>query len=138
MRLPGEGPTATGRRYGLRGDRGQTAIEFAGTLPLILITLALMWQAAVVGYTFMLAGNAADKGVGAAASTDGDRQAACARAGREDLPGAWDASFRCRQEGDLVKATVDLKVPLLFPGAFSLPMTLTGEAAAAVERPGSW
>ncbi|MFH9617591.1 TadE family protein [Streptomyces pratensis] len=137
MRPPGKDPTATGRRQGLRGDRGQTAIEFTGTLPLILITLALMWQAAVIGYTFMLAGNAADKGVTAAASTDGDRQSACVRAGSEDLPGAWDASFSCRQEGDLVRATVDLEVPLLLPGAFNLPMTLTGEAAAAVERPGA-
>ncbi|WP_432104933.1 pilus assembly protein [Streptomyces sp. bgisy091] len=122
------------------GDRGQVAIEFTGTLPLILVTLALLWQGAVIGYTFMLAGNAADKAVTAATSTYGSRQAACERAGREDLPSAWAATFRCgvAPGGDLVEAKVDVKVPLLFPGAFNLPMTLTGEAAANLERPGPW
>ncbi|MFI2778431.1 TadE family protein [Streptomyces sp. ALB3] len=138
MGHPAEGPTVTGRRHGPRDDRGQAAIEFTGTLPLILVTLALMWQAGVVGYTFMLAGNAADKGVTAATSTYGSRQAACERAGREDLPNAWDASFRCSASGDMVTARVDLKVPLLFPGAFNLPMTVPGEAAAALENRGAW
>lgn len=126
------------RGDGIRSDRGQTAIEFTGTLPLILITLALMWQGAVIGYTFMLAGNAADKGVTAATSTYGNRKAACERAGREDLPSAWAAEFDCgvTPGRDLVKATVKVKVPLFFPGAFNLPMELTGEAAANVERPG--
>lgn len=99
-----------------------------------------MWQGAVIGYTFMLAGNAADKGVTAATSTSGNRQVACERAGREDLPSAWVADFDCGVPpgGDMVKATVDVKVPLFFPGAFNLPMTLTGEAAANVERQGPW
>ncbi|MFE2016870.1 pilus assembly protein [Streptomyces sp. NPDC059499] len=129
-----------GLRAGLRSDRGQTAIEFTGTLPLILVTLALLWQGAVIGYTFMLAGNAADKAVTAATSTYGSRKVACEKAGREDLPSAWVADFDCgvTPGGDLVKATVDVKVPLFFPGAFNLPMTLTGEAAANVERPGPW
>ncbi|WP_031083454.1 TadE family protein [Streptomyces sp. NRRL WC-3549] len=121
---------------GLRDDRGQTAIEFTGTLPLILITLALLWQAAVIGYTFTLAGNAADKAVSAATRTDGSRQAACERAGREDLPGAWAADFSCGQEGDMVKARVDVKVPLLFPCAVNLPFTVPGRAGAATESRG--
>ncbi|MFE4451988.1 TadE family protein [Streptomyces sp. NPDC056796] len=162
MRLPGTGPArgpggaavpvlpgargpagdpaapAPGLRAALRGDRGQAAIEFTGTLPLILVTLALMWQAAMVGYTFMLAGNAADKAVTAATTADGSRQAACVRAGEEDLPGAWQADFHCTQEGDLVRARADVKVPLFFPGGFNLPITLPGEAAANTESRGSW
>ncbi|WP_173317976.1 pilus assembly protein [Streptomyces fulvorobeus] len=111
-------------------------IEFTGTLPLILITLALLWQAAMVGYTFMLAGNAADKAVTAATTAEGNAQGACEEAGREDLPGAWDADFSCSAQGDLMTADVRVQVPLLFPGAFNLPISLPGEASANLER--SW
>ncbi|MFE6038233.1 pilus assembly protein [Streptomyces sp. NPDC056452] len=163
MRLPGTGPVTgpggaaehlipgvpeppgdavlravRGRRGGLRGDRGQTAIEFTGTLPLILITLALMWQGAVIGYTFMLAGNAADKAVTAATTANGSALLACREAGREDLPSAWDANFNCHSSGDLMTSRVDVKVPLLFPGGFNTPMTLTGEASANLERSWGW
>ncbi|AEN12090.1 MULTISPECIES: pilus assembly protein [unclassified Streptomyces] len=132
----GAAPAIHAERHGCRGDRGQAAIEFTGTLPLILVTLALLWQAAVIGYAFTLAGNAVDKAVSAATTTDGSRQAACVRAGREDLPGSWAADFSCGRDGDMVRAEVALKVPLLFPGAFNLPFTVPAEAAAAVERPG--
>ncbi|MGW8887612.1 TadE family protein [Streptomyces sp. NPDC055749] len=121
-----------------RSDRGQAAIEFTGTLPLILITLALLWQAAMVAYTFMLAGNAADKAVTAATTSRVSAQAACEQAGREDLPGAWDAQFICQAEGDLMTARVDVQVPLLFPGAFNTPLTLTGEASANLEKSLPW
>lgn len=130
--------TAAAARTRLRDDRGQAAIEFTGTLPLILITLALLWQAAVVGYTFMLAGNAADKAVTAATTANGSAQAACQDAGREDLPSAWDATFVCHESGDLMKAEVKVEVPLLFPGGFNLPMTLPGEASANLERSWGW
>ncbi|QNE79198.1 pilus assembly protein [Streptomyces finlayi] len=129
---------ASAGRTRLSDDRGQAAIEFTGTLPLILITLALLWQAAMVGYTFMLAGNAADKAVTAATTARGGAQAACEQAGREDLPGAWDATFVCRPEGDLMTAEVKVEVPLFFPGAFNLPMTLSGEASANLERSWGW
>jgi pilus assembly protein CpaE len=35
--------------------------------PIILVTLILVWQAVLAGYTFTLAGNAADKAARAAA-----------------------------------------------------------------------
>ncbi|MFJ3087512.1 MULTISPECIES: TadE/TadG family type IV pilus assembly protein [unclassified Streptomyces] len=132
-----------GRRRGratLRrpADRGQTAIEFVGTLPLILLTLALLWQAAMVCYTYILAGNAADKAARAAAVAEGDQGAACARAVREDVPGAWSTQVECGGSGELVTATVRIDVPLLFPGAFSLPMHATGEAKARNEGRDAW
>jgi hypothetical protein len=117
-----------------RDDRGQAIIEFTGMVPIILVTMVVLWQAALVGYTFVLAGNAADKAVSAGTATEGDRNEACARAGREDLPGAWEYEISCGQEGDLVKARADLEVPLLFPGGFNLPITVPGHAAAATER----
>ncbi|MER6913667.1 TadE/TadG family type IV pilus assembly protein [Streptomyces sp. NPDC000594] len=117
-------------------DRGAAAVEFAGTLPVILITFALLWQAALIGYTFSLAGNAADKGARAGAA--GGDDAACAAAILEDLPGAWTAEPDCGASGDLYRARVTLSVPLLLPGAADLPFEFTGEAAAPYEKPGEW
>ncbi|MET9428867.1 TadE family protein [Streptomyces sp. NPDC003036] len=111
-------------------DRGQTVIEFTGTLPLILVTLALLWQAALVGYTFSLAGNAADKG--ARAGTVGG-QDACRAAAAEDMPGAWSAAYDCGEAGDTYRVEARVQVPLLFPGGFNLPITVPGEAAVPVE-----
>ncbi|THA65292.1 pilus assembly protein [Streptomyces sp. A0958] len=139
-RRPGAGSTHPEGLRGGRSDRGQTAIEFVGTLPLILITLALLWQAAMVCYTYILAGNAADKAVRAAAVAEGGRQAACERAVHEDVPGAWKVRVDCPDpgSGELVTAKVRLDVPLLFPGAFSLPWHATGEARARNEGRDAW
>ncbi|WP_199879021.1 TadE/TadG family type IV pilus assembly protein [Streptomyces sp. CB02460] len=126
-------------RRDTRSDRGQTAIEFVGTLPLILLTLALLWQAGLVCYTYILAGNAADKAVRAAAVAEGSQAAACARAIREDVPGGWSAHVvSCGGSGELVSVKVRVDVPLLFPGAFSVPMHATGEASARNERRDTW
>ncbi|WP_333734154.1 TadE/TadG family type IV pilus assembly protein [Streptomyces sp. IBSBF 3010] len=122
-----------------RSDRGQTAIEFVGTLPLILLTLALLWQAGLVCYTYILAGNAADKAVRAAAVAKGSQCAAGAQAVREDVPGGWSAHMdSCDDAGELVSVKVRVDVPLLFPGAFSVPMHATGEAKARNERRDAW
>ncbi|WSB38589.1 hypothetical protein OG949_13110 [Streptomyces scopuliridis] len=102
--------------------------------PVILATVILLWQAALVGYTFSLAGNAADEAVraGTVAETE-TRNAACERAGAEDLPKAWSATISCTHDGgDLVKAEVDLEVPVLFPG-FNIPVTVPGRASAIRE-----
>ncbi|MEU0086547.1 pilus assembly protein [Streptomyces sp. NPDC006274] len=115
------------------GDRGQSVIEFTGMVPIILVTLAVLWQSALVGYTFVLAGNAADKAVAAGARADGGGAAACARAAREDVTGGWSAAVTCGEGGDLYTAEVALDVPLLFPGV-NLPITITGRAGAATER----
>ncbi|RSS34602.1 pilus assembly protein [Streptomyces sp. WAC08241] len=120
------------RRDRVHDDRGQLSVEFTGTFPLILLTLAVLWQCALVGYTFVLAGNAADRGVRAAAAS-GD-MGDCDSVGREDLPQEWQgARFSCSAEGVLVKATVSVDVPILFPGGPSLPIPVKGRAAAAKE-----
>ncbi|MET8611306.1 TadE/TadG family type IV pilus assembly protein [Streptomyces misionensis] len=117
-------------------DEGQVSIEFLGMTPLILLTLVLMWQAVLVGYTFTLAGNAADEAVraGTAAAPGGAREAACAAAGRKDLSAAWraNAAVRCGGSG-YVTADVSLKVPVLFPGLASFPFTVHGHAGAVEE-----
>ncbi|MEU7040177.1 TadE/TadG family type IV pilus assembly protein [Streptomyces varsoviensis] len=127
-------PTATGRfRKRLGGDRGQVAVEFVGVLPLILVVLVVVWQCVLVGYTYSLAGNAADKGARAGATGGA---AACAGAARQDLPGAWSAaSVDCGPAGDMTRASVELKVPVLFPGVLDWPWAVSGSAAAPREEP---
>ncbi|MDX3644980.1 AAA family ATPase [Streptomyces sp. MB09-02B] len=122
------------RRKG--GDRGSATLEFAGMLPLILITMTILWQAALYGYTYSLAGNAADEAARAATAAyavDGDVAGACETAGSANLPGAWsDTSIDCAPAGPVMRAEVQANVPLFFPG-FDTGWTVNGEAGAALE-----
>ncbi|SDN31470.1 AAA family ATPase [Actinacidiphila guanduensis] len=116
-------------------DRGQVVLETLGMTPIILITLILVWQAVLAGYTFTLAGNAADEAARAAA-VGADPGAAA----RSDLPGAWSSSL---QGPDIthdsataqVTATLGLKVPVLFPGAVDFPLTIHAHASTPDEQP---
>ncbi|MET8680717.1 AAA family ATPase [Streptomyces sp. NPDC004647] len=116
-------------------DSGQVSIEFVGITPLIIVVLVLLWQFVLVGYTFTLAGNSADMGAREAALSGqgggGDIEAAV----KEDLPRAWAEGARVghHYENGLAKVTVDLKVPVLFPGGIDFPFTVTGDAGAAEE-----
>ncbi|MGI5349131.1 AAA family ATPase [Streptomyces sp. CA-250714] len=128
---PAPGPSRLG------SDRGSLSVEFAGMAPIVLVTLVLLWQCVLIGYTFSLAGNSADEAARAAtaAGAYGDPQGACEAAAREQLPAKWreDASVSCTRGGTVWKANVDLRTPLLFPGAAGLPFTVGGEAGAAEE-----
>lgn len=122
------------RGHRLRDDRGQVTIEFLGMTPLIILTLVLLWQFVLLGYTFTLAGNAADEAARAATASEG--QAACEEAGLQHLPGAWEggASVQCGAGGGYVTADVSLKVPVLFPGSIGFPFTVEGHAGAVQEE----
>ncbi|MEV8589975.1 TadE/TadG family type IV pilus assembly protein [Streptomyces sp. NPDC051180] len=112
-------------------DRGQVAVEFVGMVPLILLTLALLWQVVLVGYTYTLAGNAADEAARAAAVGDD-----CSEAALRHLDGAWRSGARpaCSSGGGMVTAVVTIDVPVLFPGVGGLfPVKAT---AAAVDEKG--
>ncbi|MFF9848919.1 TadE/TadG family type IV pilus assembly protein [Streptomyces litmocidini] len=110
-------------------DRGQVAVEFLGMVPLILLTMALLWQVVLVGYTYTLAGNAADEGARAQAVGDD-----CEGAARRHLDGAWRAEVSCSSPGDgMAYAEVDLWVPVLVPGTGGL-FPVRGEAGAVDEE----
>ncbi|MFJ4778692.1 TadE/TadG family type IV pilus assembly protein [Streptomyces sp. NPDC088762] len=113
-----------------RGDRGQLAIEFAGTVPLILLLVAAVWECVLIGYAFSLAGNAADEAarVGAV-SGDG----ACATAAAKHIGGAWNMTSTCGPQGEVYKATVTLSVPVLYPG-LDTGLRITGEGGSSRER----
>ncbi|GGV48542.1 septum formation initiator [Streptomyces pilosus] len=105
--------------------------------PTILVTLVVLWQLVLVGYTFTLAGNAADEAVRAAtAAAPGARQGACQDAGLDKLSGAWagGATVNCATGGGFVTADVRLDVPILFPGTVSFPFEVTGHAGAVEEE----
>ncbi|MFI1398381.1 TadE/TadG family type IV pilus assembly protein [Streptomyces sp. NPDC020681] len=128
MRTPAKAiRLATGR---LRDDRGQAVIEFTGTVPVILATLVLLWQAALLGYTFSLAGNAADEAARAGAVGGAG---ACQAAGQAHLPGAWTGETDCAGDGDLYTASVRVSLPVLFPGGPNLPITVDAHGSAAWE-----
>ncbi|MFJ8755128.1 TadE/TadG family type IV pilus assembly protein [Streptomyces sp. NPDC102441] len=124
-------------RTWLGHDRGQLSVEFTGMVPIILVTLVLLWQAVLVGYTFTLASGAADEGVRRAVAAGGsDRQSGCEAAVHERLPSAWEgaAEIDCGGGGeDVVTATVRLQAPVLFPGLVGLPIPVNATAGAAAE-----
>ncbi len=124
------------RRRG--GDRGSVTVEFAGVFPLILVVMAILWQCVLYGYTYSIAGNAADEAARAATAAyeAGDWQGACESAGSEHVPGAWTADFACGAEGSVMKATVKAEVPLFFPGFDPGWPEVEGEAGAALEGNG--
>ncbi|MGW2084759.1 TadE/TadG family type IV pilus assembly protein [Streptomyces sp. NPDC001880] len=132
-------PAGGGMRARLLGrgrDRGQTAIEFLGVTPLIILLLIALWQCALIGYTFSLAGNSADQAAHKGAITQGMRGQACRDAAKEDLPTVWRKSMKrtkCENSGSLYKATVQLRVPVLVPGVLNWPMTIEGNAASPLE-----
>ncbi|MEW1694427.1 MULTISPECIES: TadE/TadG family type IV pilus assembly protein [unclassified Streptomyces] len=111
-------------------DGGQVAVEFVGMVPVILLTLALLWQIVLVGYAYTLAGNAADEAARAAAVGDD-----CGEAALRHLDGAWasGASPHCSKGGGMVTAVVTIDVPLLVPGLGSL-LPVKAEAAAVDEE----
>ncbi|MCX5399396.1 TadE family protein [Streptomyces sp. NBC_00102] len=120
---------------GPRRDRGQTAIEFLGMTPMIILIMLVLWELALVGYTFSLAGNAADKGARAGAGAEFGSGSACRQKARENLPDAWEgnAVIRCSGGSDLYRTKVRLKVPVLVPGLFDLDVHIDGDAASPQE-----
>lgn len=122
------------RRKG--GDRGAVTLEFAGMFPILLVVMTILWQCVLYGYSYSLAGNAADEAARAATAAyavNGDVPGACQTAGSKHLPGAWSgAKISCGAAGSVMKATVKVDVPLFFPG-FDAGFKVQGNAGAALE-----
>ncbi|WP_073215404.1 TadE family protein [Streptomyces sp. NBRC 110465] len=120
-------------------DRGQTAVEFLGMTPFIILIMLVLWECALIGYTFSLAGNAADVGARKGSGAEFGASAACREGALRDLPGAWSGSadVTCREGGSLYEATVELKVPVLVPGLFDLDTEIKGTAGSPMETQ-SW
>ncbi|MFF2405428.1 TadE family protein [Streptomyces sp. NPDC058092] len=125
------------RLFGRGRDRGQTAIEFLGVTPLIILLAVALWQCALIGYTFSLAGNAADQAAHQGAIAQGLRGQACRKAAEKDLPKAWRDAMKqkpnCRSSDGMYKAQVKLQVPVLVPGVLNWPFRVEGNGAFPLE-----
>jgi hypothetical protein len=107
------------------GERGQASVELLGLLPLLLAVALAAAQLLAVGYSSVLAGNAAEAGALALAG-GGDPRASV----RDALPGWSRAHARVSVSGGEVR--VQLHPPTLLR---PLAERLAVSASAAVEPP---
>jgi hypothetical protein len=109
----------------VRGERGQATLELLGLLPVLLVVALAGAQLLAVGYSSVLAGNAAEAGALALAG-GGDPRAGA----RAALPGWSRAHARVSVSGGQVR--VRLRPPTLLR---SLAERLEVSTSAAVEAP---
>ena len=114
--VPEEPRQSQGRRSLLRSEAGQVSAELVGMTALIVTVILMLWQIALVGYTFVLADHAAREGARAAAVNEDAEDAAL-----EDVPGAWREDTEVEAEDESVEVRMD--VPVIVPG-LSAPFAL--------------
>jgi hypothetical protein len=107
-------------------DAGQAAVELVAGLPALLLLAAVVMQLLAVGYTAVLAGDAAEAGALAMA-----RGAAPEAAARSAIPGWSRGGMQVRRAVGSVR--VQMRPPRLVPWVGSL---LRINASAAVAAPG--
>ena len=110
----------------VRDPRGQASVEMLGALPALLLVAVVVMQLLAVGYTAVLAGNAAE--AGALAMAGGGTAEAAARAG---APGWARARMRVRRATGAVH--VEMSPPRMIPFAGEW---MRVKATAAVAAPG--
>lgn len=108
-----------------RAEQGQASLEFLGLVPLLLVVALAGAQLLAVGYSSVLAGNAAEAGALALAG-GGDPRAGA----RDALPGWSRAHAHVAVSGGEVR--VELRPPTLLP---ALAGSLEVSASATVEAP---
>jgi hypothetical protein len=125
-RLGGTARRGCERECGLRrGERGQAGVELLGLLPLLLLVALGAAQVLAVGYSGVLAGNAAEAAALAVAGA-GDPEVAA----RAALPG-WS-----RERVELSVRGGDVRVRLRPPGLLpAIGGDLHVTATAAVQSP---
>ena len=101
-------------------------------MPVILIVFFGLWQIALTGLTYVLAGHAANEGARAlAVDSDDGRDPLYRKAARAELPNGWRSNAEIHKRGD-VTVSVSLKVPVLIP-AFKSPLRISTTADTSVE-----
>ena len=117
----------------LGGERGQSTAEFMGLFPVLLIVFFGLWQMAIIGFTYVVAGHAANEGARQLAvdSSDEGKHPPYRVAAREELPGGWKEHAKIEKRGD-VTVSVRLKVPILIP-ALRSPLEIGTTADTSVE-----
>jgi pilus assembly protein CpaE len=133
-----EGGEGRGLLARLGGERGQASAEAMGLLPVLILFVLALWQLGLVGYTYVLAGHAAQEGARMMAvnPTDGDPDDAAYKKIRTramgEVPKAWRGGADVRVPDNESTVAVRLKVPVVLPGLKS-PFEIGSRAAAAIE-----
>lgn len=113
-------------------EEGSITVETVGVLPAVLLVVALCWQVALVGMTFVWTGHAA--GAASHAVSVGDDAGPAAR-GR--VPGAFRAGMQVSPEGPgsgSGQVRVSVAVPVLAPGLLEGPWRITVDRTVVTER----
>ena len=105
-------------------QRGQASVELLGGIPAVLLTALVAFQLLALGYSKVLAGNAAEAAAIAAAA-DGDPRAAA----RQAVPGWSRARMRVESRGGRVWVRLRPPSPLR-----RVARALEVEVTAAVDR----
>jgi len=102
-------------------ERGQASVELVAALPALLVLALVAFQLLAVGYSAVLAGNAAEAGALAVAGGADAREAA-----RRAVPGWSQAGLTVRTSGDDVNVSLRPPSPL---AVISRKLTLHAHAA---------
>ncbi|QHF97188.1 TadE family protein [Streptomyces sp. NHF165] len=112
------------------GERGASALEFAGMLPIVLLVAVAAVQLGVAGYAVQQAGTGARAAARVAAQDD---IAGEYRAGGRNAMSGWTASrssFALADGGEEVEVTATVTIPSLIPGIDSF-----GKASRSATMP---
>ena len=112
-----------------RSEAGQVAVETVGIAGIVLVLAVMLWQVALTGYSFVLAGHAAREAARQLAVGAG-RPAITATA-TNDLPSAWRPEATVTPSGSRV--SVRVTVPAIVPGIGS-PIHVTASAGTVLEN----
>ena len=117
----------------LRDQSGQSTLELGGTLLWLLLAAMMAWQLALVGWTFVSAGNAAR--TAARLVSRGDSTSDARNYGIDSLAskglGGADITFE-GTTSDQAVATAHVKIPILIPGLNPNWMLITQKATIPV------
>ncbi len=133
-----EGGEGRGLLARLGGERGQASAEFMGLLPILIVFVLGLWQLGLIGYTYVIAGHAAQEGARMLAvnPTDGKPGDAAYKKIRTramgEVPTAWRTGADVDVPEERSTVAVSLKVPVVLPGVRS-PFSIGSRAATAIE-----
>lgn len=120
------------RRKRKTKEDGQTTIEFAGLVPLLLFVLIFLWQIVILGVGFISAGHAANEGAHAAAI--GKSPEKVADIAKQAIPWGWDEESEVHYEEEDDYVAVEVAIPFALPGIFDSPWSVGSKSRVVHEE----